>query len=79
MFRALGFTADKDILEHICYDFNDPAMMELLRPSLEEAAAINDQEVSHELSQTFSTGCEYVDAISGQWVAKQTLHWLRIF
>jgi DNA-directed RNA polymerase II subunit RPB2 len=46
VFRALGFVADKDILEHICYDFNDPAMMELLRPSLEEAAAINDQEVS---------------------------------
>ncbi len=40
VFRALGFVADKDILEHICYDFNDTAMMELLRPSLEEAFVI---------------------------------------
>ncbi|KAK6919060.1 RNA polymerase Rpb2, domain 3 [Dillenia turbinata] len=37
VFRALGFVADKDILEHICYDFSDTQMMELLRPSLEEA------------------------------------------
>lgn len=45
MFRALGFVADKDILEHICYDFNDTQMMELLRPSLEEAFVIQNQQV----------------------------------
>jgi len=45
VFRALGFVADKDILEHICYDFNDTAMMELLRPSLEEAFVIQNQQV----------------------------------
>ncbi|GER53278.1 DNA-directed RNA polymerase family protein [Striga asiatica] len=37
VFRALGLQADKDILERICYDFNDVQMLELLRPSLEEA------------------------------------------
>ena len=37
VFRALVFVADKDILEHICYDFSDAAMMDLLRPSLEGA------------------------------------------
>ncbi|KAG2291482.1 hypothetical protein Bca52824_038151 [Brassica carinata] len=37
VFRALGFVADKDILERICYEFGDTQMMELLRPSLEEA------------------------------------------
>ncbi|XP_073299286.1 DNA-directed RNA polymerase II subunit RPB2-like [Primulina huaijiensis] len=46
VFRALGFVADKDILEHICYDFNDVQMMELLRPSLEEAFVIQNQQVA---------------------------------
>uniref|UniRef100_A0A0C9RVV7 DNA-directed RNA polymerase subunit beta n=1 Tax=Wollemia nobilis TaxID=56998 RepID=A0A0C9RVV7_9CONI len=46
VFRALGFVADKDILEHICYDFSDAAMMELLRPSLEEAFVIQNQQVA---------------------------------
>lgn len=46
VFRALGFVADKDILEHICYDFNDTQMMELLRPSLEEAFVIQNQQVA---------------------------------
>lgn len=45
VFRALGFVADKDILEHICYDFSDTLMMELLRPSLEEAFVIQNQQV----------------------------------
>ena len=30
MFRALGFVADRDILEHIIYDFDDPEMMEMV-------------------------------------------------
>nr|AAY89343.1 RNA polymerase II second largest subunit [Antirrhinum majus] len=46
IFRALGFVADKDILEHICYDFNDSKMMELLRPFLEEAFVIQNQQVA---------------------------------
>jgi DNA-directed RNA polymerase II subunit RPB2 len=45
VFRALGFVADKDILQHICYDLSDTQMMELLRPSLEEAFAIQNQQV----------------------------------
>lgn len=45
VFRALGFVADKDILEHICYNFQDTQMMELLRPSLEEAFVIQNQQV----------------------------------
>ena len=45
VFRALGFTADRDILEHICYDFEDVRMMELLRPSMDEAFIIQDQKV----------------------------------
>jgi hypothetical protein len=49
VFRALGFVADKDILEHICYDFNDTAMMELLRPSLEEAFVIQNQQVLYDI------------------------------
>ena len=30
LFRALGFVADRDILEHIVYDFSDPSLMELV-------------------------------------------------
>ena len=45
IFRALGLVADKDILQHVVYDFNDTAMMEALRPSLEEAFPIQSQEV----------------------------------
>lgn len=40
------FEQDRDILEHICYDFNDEGMMELLRPSLEEAMSIQSQTVA---------------------------------
>ncbi|KAI3840599.1 hypothetical protein MKX03_004611 [Papaver bracteatum] len=46
VFRALGFVADKDILEHICYDFQDSEMMDLLRPSLEEAFVFQNQQVA---------------------------------
>jgi len=46
VFRALGFTADRDILEHICYDFEDVRMMELLRPSMDEAFIIQDQKLA---------------------------------
>lgn len=45
IFRALGL-ADKDILEHICYNFKDEKMMELLKPSLEEAFVIQDKTVA---------------------------------
>ena len=30
VFRALGFVADRDILEHVVYDFSDTDMMEQL-------------------------------------------------
>lgn len=31
VFCALGFVSDRDILEHIIYDFDDPEMMEMVR------------------------------------------------
>lgn len=46
IFRALGFVADRDILEHVVYNFKDRKMMELLKPSLEEAFVIQDQNVA---------------------------------
>ena len=30
VFRALGFVSDRDILEHIIYEFDDPEMMEMV-------------------------------------------------
>lgn len=56
VFRALGFVADKDILEHICYNFQDTQMMELLRPSLEEAFVIQNQQV---LLMRCCIGCSF--------------------
>ena len=41
-----GLQADRDILEHIVYDFGDVEMMEILRPSIEEAYPIQSQEVA---------------------------------
>eukprot|EP01087_Luapelamoeba_hula_P007555 TRINITY_DN1846_c2_g1_i1.p1 TRINITY_DN1846_c2_g1~~TRINITY_DN1846_c2_g1_i1.p1 ORF type:complete len:1191 (-),score=165.77 TRINITY_DN1846_c2_g1_i1:149-3694(-) len=46
VFRALGFVADREILELIVYDFQNRDMMELLRPSLEEAFVIQDNAVA---------------------------------
>lgn len=46
LFRALGFVSDGDILEHIIYDFNDHEMMEAIKPSLDEAFVIQDQNVA---------------------------------
>ena len=34
VFRALGFVADRDILEHIIYDFEDQEMMEMVNTTL---------------------------------------------
>ena len=45
VFRALGFVSDRDILEHIIYDFEDQEMMELLKPSLDEAIVVQEQNV----------------------------------
>uniref|UniRef100_A0ABD2X6B4 DNA-directed RNA polymerase subunit beta n=1 Tax=Trichogramma kaykai TaxID=54128 RepID=A0ABD2X6B4_9HYME len=46
VFRALGFVADRDILEHIIYDFDDPEMMEMVKPSFDEAFVIQEQNVA---------------------------------
>lgn len=46
VFRALGFVSDRDILEHIIYDFEDPEMMEMVKPSLDEAFVVQEQNVA---------------------------------
>jgi DNA-directed RNA polymerase II subunit RPB2 len=46
IFRALGCVTDREIIEHIVYDFKDKKMMELLKPSLEEAFVIQEQNVA---------------------------------
>ncbi|VDN08718.1 unnamed protein product, partial [Dibothriocephalus latus] len=46
VFRALGFVADRDILEHIIYDFEDTEMREMIKPSLDEAFVIQEQKVA---------------------------------
>lgn len=51
LFRALGFVADREVLEHIVYDTSggeteDTALMDMLKPSLEEAFVIQDRMVA---------------------------------
>ena len=46
VFRALGIIADRDILDHICYDRNYIELFEMLKPSIEEAFPIQDQDVA---------------------------------
>ncbi|KAI6782696.1 DNA-directed RNA polymerase II subunit RPB2 [Emericellopsis cladophorae] len=46
VFRALGVVSDEEILNHICYDENDTEMLEMLRPCIEEAFAVQDREVA---------------------------------
>lgn len=45
VFRALYNLIVKEIVQYICWDGNGTEMMELLRPSLEEAGVIQNQEV----------------------------------
>lgn len=58
VFRALGIISDKDIVEKIVQNFDDPLsmkIMELLRPSIEESSMINKQKTALEyLSKNLS-------------------------
>ncbi|UPQ98204.1 subunit RPB2 of DNA-directed RNA polymerase II [Chloropicon primus] len=46
VFKAMGYIADKEILQHIVYDFEDTEMLDLLKASLEEGAPIESQDVA---------------------------------
>jgi DNA-directed RNA polymerase II subunit RPB2 len=46
LFRALGLISDREILQFICYDLSDNRMLELLRPSIEEAAPVQTRSVA---------------------------------
>jgi len=47
MFRALGsITSDKEILQFICYDMTDQMMLEMMRPSIDEAFPVQTREVA---------------------------------
>ncbi|KAJ2754794.1 DNA-dependent RNA polymerase II, partial [Coemansia nantahalensis] len=46
IFRALGMVTAKDIMEHIAYDPSDTQMMDMLKPSLEDAFVIQDREIA---------------------------------
>lgn len=46
VFRALGIVSDEEILSHIVYDRTDTQMLELLKPSIEEGAVVQDRETA---------------------------------
>ena len=43
VFRALGKVSDREILEHVVYDFDDEEMMELMEPSLKQSVEFDSQ------------------------------------
>lgn len=58
IFRALGVLSDKDILERMIYNLNDDnsaAMIDLLRPSLEDSIAIQNKKVAIEFISRYVT------------------------
>jgi len=46
LFRALGCVRDREILERICYQFDDNEMMDKFRSSLEEGFVVQDRRVA---------------------------------
>lgn len=46
IFRALGIVPDRDVLAHICFDMNDTPILEMLRPCIEEAFAVQDRDTA---------------------------------
>ena len=46
VFRGLGVISDRDILEHICYDFEDAQMLEMLKPCIDDGFVIQDREIA---------------------------------
>lgn len=54
IFRALGCVADRDILERICYQFDDTEMMDKFRSSLEESFVIQDQNIALGMSHKYN-------------------------
>ena len=58
IFRALDYVPDRSILELVCYDFRDKRMLELLRPSLEEARFINSRDAALDYIGRRGTGIQ---------------------
>lgn len=46
LFRALGCISDREIMEHISLDLEDFELLEMVKPSIDEGFAIQDQEVA---------------------------------
>lgn len=58
IFKALDVLTDKEIIEYIINDINDPAnndMINMLRPSVEEAAPIQSQKIALEFISKYIT------------------------
>lgn len=55
LFRAMGVLADRDILEHICYDGHDDQMLEMLKPCIDEGFVVQHREVSKTSETQFLT------------------------
>lgn len=72
MFRALDIIPDKDILDHICYDRNDVELFEMLKPCLEDAFPIQNQDVHSSLLHSRSKAyCLYVQQVALDFIGRR--------
>ncbi len=77
---ACDAQTDKDILEHIVYDFGDVDMMEALRPSIEEAQPVQSQELALDYIGTCGVLCcaqtkSYEQLCDSTRRSSRSLHW----
>ena len=67
LFRALGFTTDKDIIEAIIYDSDTELLrrnlIELLVPSVKDSHPICDQKSAYKLLSMYTKGKEVINVI----------------
>ena len=74
LFRALGAVSDREILARIVYDFDDTAMMDRFRPSLEEAIDIQSELVALDY---LGRRCALVHGMNRERRTTQARHILR--
>ena len=89
VFRALGFVADRDILEHVIYDFDDPELMEMVSFCFSSLMALfTDAATELEFMAVMSplvylakrivpgeTRATFVLTVKGCIIIKYSLHW----
>ncbi|MBZ3881769.1 THAP domain-containing protein 1 [Sciurus carolinensis] len=79
VFRALGFVSDRDILEYITYDFEDPVMIKmppLTPPISQDDAAIGLLMLPLQTPDNLSVFCDYNYTMEATMHQRKRIHQL---